>query len=235
MPVQGIALQGGSSSAIPQVLQNCATHGQRPLVVPPRDITNTTVASTSQLHIKAFARCLSALRKAAWPEAAAKSRSVISPHSEALEYWNFGCQVSRRSALTCISLALPELCVALHGFLRLLLRQSSWNSICLARNNVTAAHRATANVQGSLHLFVSLGDFTGGQLWPADETASTFRYIPTLQQQIPDRILCTKATPTSFPAHAWHLKEPFVGDRWILTAFTMPACPYELLEPFGFP
>ena len=53
MPVQGIALQGGSSSAIPQVLQNCATHGQRPLVVPPRDITNTTVVSTSQLHITA--------------------------------------------------------------------------------------------------------------------------------------------------------------------------------------
>ena len=53
MPVQGIALQGGSSSALPQVLQNRDAHEQRPLVVPPRDITNTTVASTSQLHIKA--------------------------------------------------------------------------------------------------------------------------------------------------------------------------------------
>ena len=221
MPVQGIALQGGSSSAIPQVLQNCDAHGQRPLVVPPRDITNTTVASTSQLHIKDFATCLSALRKAAWPEAAAKSRSVISPYSEASGCWNFGCQVSRRSALTRVTLALPELCVALNGFLRLLFPQSSWNSICVAHNIVTAAHRDTANVQGSLNLSVSLGDFTGGQLWLADE--------------IPGRILCTKETPTSFPAHAWHLTEPFVGDRWVLTAFTMPACPYELLEPFGFP
>ena len=111
--------------------------------------------------------------------------------------------MSRRSALTCVRLALPELCEALHGFLRLLLRQSSWNSICLAHNNVTAAHRATANVQGSLHLLVSLGAFTGGQLWPADETASTFRYIPSLQQQFPARLLCTKETSTSFPVHAW--------------------------------
>ena len=234
MPVQGSALQGGSSSALPQVLQNRDAHEQRPLVVPPRDIANTTVASTSKLHIKDFATCLSALRQAAWPEAAAKSRSVISPHSEASGYWNFGCQVSRRSALTRVTLALPELCVALNGFLRLLFPQSSWNSICVAHNIVTAAHRDTANVQGSLNLSVSLGDFTGGQLWLADETASTFRYIPALQQ-IPGRILCTKETPTSFPAHAWHLTEPFVGDRWVLTAFTMPECPYELLEPFGFP
>ena len=231
---QGIASQGGSSSSLPQVLQDRGAHEQLPLVVPPRDITSTTVASTSKLHIKDFATCLSALRRAAWPEAAAKSRSVISPHSEASGY-NFGCQVSRRTALTRVTLALPELCVVLNGFLRLLFPQSSWNSICVAHNIVTAAHRDTANVEGSLNLSVSLGDFTGGQLWLADDKASTFRYIPALQQQIPGRILCTKETPTSFPAHAWHLTEPFVGDRWVLTAFTMPDCPYELLAPFGFP
>ena len=232
---QAIASQGGSSSLLPQVLQDRGAHEQLPLVVPPRDITRTTVASTSKLHIKDFATCLSALRRAAWPEAAAKSRSVISPHSEASGYWNFGCQVSRRTALTRVTLALPELCVALNGFLRLLFPQSSWNSICVAHNIVTAAHRDTANVEGSLNLSVSLGDFTGGQLWLADDKASTFRYIPALQQQIPGRILCTKEKPTSFPAHAWHLTEPFVGDRWVLTAFTMPDCPYELLAPFGFP
>ena len=232
---QAIASQGGSSSSLPQVLQDRGAHEQRPFVVPPRDITRTTVASTSKLHIKDFATCLSALRRAAWPEAAAKSRSVISPHSEASGYWNFGCQVSRRTALTRVTLALPELCVALNGFLRLLFPQSSWNSICVAHNIVTAAHRDTANVEGSLNLSVSLGEFTGGQLWLADDKASTFRYIPALQQQIPGRILCTKEKPTSFPAHAWHLTEPFVGDRWVLTAFTMPDCPYELLAPFGFP
>ena len=26
-----------------------------------------------------------------------------------------------------------------------------------------------------------------------------------------------------------------MGDRWVLTAFTIPKCPYELLEPLGFP
>ena len=31
------------------------------------------------------------------------------------------------------------------------------------------------------------------------------------------------------------LTEPFVGDRWVLTAFTKPARPYELPAPFGFP
>ena len=147
---QAIASQGGSSSSLPQVLQDRGAHEQRPFVVPPRDITRTTVASTSKLHIKDFATCLYALRRAAWPEAAAKSRSVISPHSEASGYWNFGCQVSRRTALTRVTLALPELCVALNGFLRLLFPQSSWNSICVAHNIVTAAHRDTANVEGSL-------------------------------------------------------------------------------------
>ena len=109
-------------------------------------------------------------------------------------------QVSRRSALTRVTLALPELCKALNAFLGVLFPQSTWNSVCVAHNIVTAAHRDTANVQGSLNLSVSLGDFTGGQLWLADEHASIFRYIPALKQNIPGRILCTKENPTSFPA-----------------------------------
>ena len=156
-----------------------------------------------------------------------------SPHSEASGYWNFGCQVSRRTALIRVTLALPGLCVALNGFLAPLFPQSSWNSICVAHNIVTAAHRDTANVEGSWNLSVSLGEFTGGQLWLADDKASTFRYIPALQQQIPGRILCTKEKPTSFPAHAWHLTEPFVGDRWVLTALRCRTAPMSSLHPLA--
>ena len=142
--------------------------------------------------------------------------------------------MSGRSALTCVTLTLPELCVALHGFLRLLLRQSSWNSICLAHNIVTAARRATANVQGSLHLLVSLGAFTGGHLGRL-----TKRPPPSGIS-----LLYSNKSPLGFyvqrsPQHPFQLMlgfaEPFVGDRWVLTAFTKPARPYDLLEPFGFP
>ena len=142
--------------------------------------------------------------------------------------------MSRRSALTRVTLALPELCRALNAFLRQLFPQETWNSVCVAHNIVTAAHRDTANVQGSSNLSVSLGDFTGGQLWLADAQASVLRYVPALQRKIPGILLCTKENPTSFPAHTWHMTEPFVGDRWVLTAFTMPECPPELLEPLGF-
>ena len=235
MPMQGIASQGGSSSNSLGMYQPRGLHGQRPRLVPPRDVEGTSVASASTMRIPNFPACLAALRSASWPQAGTSSRPVAQPHSEASGYWNFGCQVSRRSALTRVTLALPELCEALNAFLGVLFPRCTWNAVCVARNIVTAARRDTANVQGSLNLSVSLGSFTGGQLWLEDAQGSVLRDIPELQQKIPGKLLCTKESPTSFPSHAWHMTEPFVGERWVLTAFTMPNCPYELLEPLGFP
>ena len=96
------------------------------------------------------------------------------------------------------------------------------------------AHRDTANVQSSANLLVSLGDFTAGQLWLEDAQASVLRIRTCTAAENPWHTLVYKRKPNGFPAHTWHMTESFVGDRWVLTAFTMPECPPELLEPLGF-
>ncbi|CAE7226768.1 unnamed protein product [Symbiodinium sp. CCMP2592] len=195
----------------------------------------TSVASASEVHVHDYASCLALLQSACWPPPSAQSRSVVSANSVSSGYWNFGCQVSDRTALTRVSRALPAVCKALNKFLRLQFPTESWNSLCVAKNVVTSAHRDTANVLGSFNLSVSLGSFTGGSLWLEDASGDHLRFIPTLNSQLKGKLLCTKENPIKFPAHSWHMTEPFCGERWVLTAFTMANCDNALLGPLEFP
>ena len=143
--------------------------------------------------------------------------------------------MSNRSALSAVSVALPEVCKQLNTFLQHLFPGETWNTLCVAHNILTSPHRDSANSANSFNLSISLGTFTGGSLWIESDQGPTRRFIPALQKSIPGKLVVSHNCPIKFPSHAWHLTEPFVGDRWVLTAFTMDNCSNSLLKPLGFP
>ena len=195
----------------------------------------TSVASASVEHIHDYQSCLQLLKRTSWPRRGTADRAVTSAASVDSGYWNFGCQVSNRSAHSAVSLALPEVCKQLNMFLQQLFPAETWNTLCVAHNILTSPHRDSANSANSCNLSVSLGAFTGGSLWIESDQGPTHRFIPALQKSIPGKLVVSHNCPIKFPSHAWHLTEPFVGDRWVLTAFTMDNCSNSLLKPLGFP
>ena len=80
---------------------------------------------------------------------------------------------------------------------------------------VTAAHRDTANVQGSSNLSVSLGDFTGGQLWLAASGGAGF--CPQIRSctaaQNPWHTLVYKRKPNVFPRSYLAYDRAFCGRQ----------------------
>ena len=96
----------------------------------------------------------------------------------------------------------------------------TWSSICISHNEVLKLHRDTSNEPGTLNYTVTLGDFQGGGLLLESPTGSKSLYVDALQTQLLFSVVNTKAAPLAFDGNLWHGTEPFIGDRWVITAYT---------------
>ena len=206
------------SQALPQVVATAPQHSQNPL-----------------LH-----SCLAVLLAADWP-AGQGSRASVQPCSRVAGYYNFGVQASCTSRLTAVTNRLPHVCQKLNELLGQLFPREVWNCICVSHNCVSAARRDLANEAGSPNLAVGLGEYQGGELWiqgsaPAHARATLLDLplpgLPGLQR---GHAFPTKHCMLRFSGLLWHKTMPFSGDRWLITAYTLPSVEAAALAGLGFP
>ncbi|CAE7795651.1 Gapdh [Symbiodinium sp. CCMP2592] len=148
---------------------------------------------------------------------------------------------NRFAALTSfpVTTALPELCRDLNALFRFLFPNEHWNALCVSRNGLSALHSDSANIPGSRNLSLSLGAFSGGHLWIED--------LSCLAQGQPISVasgsgwlhgcaaIDTHRKAISFDGRIRHMTLPFSGERWALTAFSLPDVCCAELEFLGFP
>ncbi|CAE7277494.1 unnamed protein product [Symbiodinium sp. CCMP2592] len=137
-----------------------------------------------------------------------------------------------------VTIALPELCRDLNALFRFLFPNEHWNALCVSRNGLSALHSDSANIPGSRNLSLSLGAFSGGHLWIED--------LSCLSQGQPTSVasgsgwlhgcaIDTHRKAISFDGRIRHMTLPFSGERWALTAFSLPDVCCAELEFLGFP
>ena len=180
---------------------------------------------------------LHSLQEASWPSHPRRS-GVISALSPGSGYFNFGVQLSRKSCLTHVTAELPQICRDLNALFRFLFPTAHWNTICVSRDCISHLHADTANVPGSPNLSLSLGPFTGGRLWLEDLHCMHLgapTSIPSGDSWLHGVAIDTRCRPISFDGRIRHMTLPFRGERWALTAFTLPGVCCSDLEFLGFP
>ena len=180
---------------------------------------------------------LHSLQEASWPSHARRS-GVISAMSPGSGYFNFGVQLSRKSCLTHVTAELPQVCRDLNALFRFLFPTAHWNTICVSRDCISHLHADTANVPGSPNLSLSLGPFTGGRLWLEDLHCMHLgapTSIPSGDSWLHGVAIDTHCRPLSFDGRIRHMTLPYQGERWALTAFTLPGVCCSDLEFLGFP
>ena len=222
-----------SQPVLGQVVSN--TPGLSSDAVTPGQVGVTHVAEESSSCIHDFQSCLQALLSASWPPRVLPARSVTSAAPGESGYWNFGVRIGNPSARSSVTDALPKLCASLNGFLCQLFPGETWNALCVSRNILTSPHKDTANLPGSSNLTVGIGSYSDGGLWIEDQAGTVPQFIPKLGVTLMGKIVRTHHEPFKFPVHLWHCTQPWLGDRWVLTAFTLPGVSGDTLRDLGFP
>ena len=161
--------------------------------------------------------------------------AVVSCDAANSGYWNFGVTISDHSRLTAVTLTCPEAIRRLNAFLKPLWPEGSWNAVCVSRNAFSNPHRDSGNAPGSLNYTVGLGDYHLGELWLENTQGSIHKFIPQLGRSLSGLLVNTRHNPFQFSKDLWHATTPWKGDRWILTAYTMPLASTEPLAGLGFP
>ena len=184
-----------------------------------------------------YSECLQVLREAPWPDPTNARDDTVEPLSlRALSgCWHFGVQCDQRDAVTAISKALPETLRYLNVFLARIWPQGSWNAVSVSCNCKTAPRRNTDQAPQSCHFTVSLGDFLGGGLWLEDTDGNVRLFVPEVNAFLPGRVVITRESPFQFDGQLWHAHRPWSGERWVLTAYTVPGADASALKGFGFP
>ena len=213
----------------------CNMPGRSRNEVTPGQVGVTHVAEEGSSCIHDFKSCLQALLSASWPPRVLPARSVTSAAPGESGYWNFGVRLGNPSARSSVTDALPQLCASLNGFLCQLFPGETWNALCVSRNILTSPHKDTANLPGSSNLTVGIGSYSDGGLWVEDQAGTVPQFIPKLGVTLPGKIVTTHHAPFKFPVHLWHCTQPWLGDRWVLTAFTLPGVSGDTLKGLGFP
>ena len=178
---------------------------------------------------------LHSLQEASWPSHSRRS-GVISAMSPGSGYFNFGVQLSRKSCLTHVTAVLPQVCRDLNALFRFLFPTAHWHIV--SRDCISHLHADTANVPGSPNLSLSLGPFTGGRLWLEDLHCMHLgapTSIPSGDSWLHGVAIDTRCRPLSFDGRIRHMTLPFRGERWALTAFTLPGVCCSDLEFLGYP
>ena len=130
------------------------------------------------------------------------------------------------------------MCRDLNALFRFLLPTERWNTICVSRDCLSLLHSDTANLPGSPNLSLSLGSFTGGRLWLEDLHCLHLgapTSVPLGDAWLHGVAIDTCCRPLCFDGRIRHMTLPYQGERWALTAFTLPDVCCHDLEFLGFP
>eukprot|EP00439_Symbiodinium_sp_Y106_P000687 s9319_g1.t1 len=156
-------------------------------------------------------------------------------------YFNLGAMFgSGKVGLTHLTHVFHFSCICLNQFLLACFPQEEWTSICVARSVQMRVHSDSGNLPGSQNFSVSLGEFTGGELWlagggsvPRRDVFGRVKYGHTV---------CTRHSPFLFSCETLHAAMPWNGGpRWALTAYSVPcvevmsAAARSQLVELGFP
>ncbi|CAE7785030.1 unnamed protein product [Symbiodinium sp. CCMP2592] len=129
----------------------------------------------------------------------------------------------------------------LNAFMQLQFPEASWSSLCVSHNVRTRLHTDSGNAAGTLNHTVSLGNFSGGEVWlcpalnqaapqvpaPLDASSEAHSAVEAGTGEVRD----TWHAPLSFSCDSLHCTLPIQGDRWVLTAYTSLGFPLPPATP----
>ena len=147
---------------------------------------------------------------------------------------------SPRAGITNLTRSVPAVVRFLNRWLQLLFPSCSWGSIAVSHNVSAAPHADLENSVESQNFTVSLGSFSGGGLWLAEEWGDI---VMQGADGVPVRgvVHSTFQDPFAFDAHRLHATQPFTGDRWSVTAYAnrhlleVSGVVWDELRALGFP
>ncbi|CAE7227793.1 RE1 [Symbiodinium sp. CCMP2456] len=97
-----------------------------------------------------------------------------------------------------------------------------WTSLIITKNVKMRVHKDAHNIPGSSVLTLTLGNFSGGNLWlessPGDGNGETAIYDDH-GQEIAGISISTKERPYVFDPKKKHATEQWEGDRWCISCF----------------
>ncbi|CAE7204615.1 unnamed protein product [Symbiodinium sp. CCMP2592] len=118
----------------------------------------------------------------------------------------------------------------LNAFMQLQFPEASWSSLCVSHNVRTRLHTDSGNAAGSLNHTVSLGNFSGGEVWLCPALNQAASQVPAPLDASSEAHSAAEAgtgevrdtwhAPLSFSCETLHCTLPIQGDRWVLTAYT---------------
>ena len=127
-------------------------------------------------------------------------------------------------AITKRSLVYPHVA----RYVNLFMRQRSdrtWTSFAINKNVLTGTHHDVNNSKQEPSVTVTFGEFTGGQMWvhaPDDQDLTNAVWKEDAQRgRLPGRLVSTFQKPLEFSPHVLHATQPWSGERWCLTVYTV--------------
>ena len=126
----------------------------------------SAVARAIEEHRFDFSTCLSLLEESFSSQAASALKDPAVTQSDA--YFNlgaFGFNDGRRCGVFQRTEQFSDIARFLNAFLRLQFPSASWTSVCVSHNVRTLLHTDAGNEVGSFNHSISLGNFSGGEIW----------------------------------------------------------------------
>ena len=128
--------------------------------------------------------------------------------------------------LTSLTYRHPQVCKFLNRYLRALAPDDTWTSFFVNKNGQVAVHQDNHNRQLSLNLTISLGSFTGGELWLELEPNQAVPPAQAVRRRMPNgqfrlgQLLSTHQQLIRFNPKLMHAVQPWTGERISISAYT---------------
>ena len=189
-------------------------------------------STTSSKDAFSFSTCLQLLEdtfSAAFSQAFSQD-PAISPSDAYFNLGAFSFNQGKRRGIFQRTAQFSESIVYINNFLRYHFPQGTWSSICISHNVRTMLHTDSGNELDSFNHTLSLGNFSGGEVWvcpalnssagkhPAPKDSATQEH-PAGSQLLGEAV-DTWHRPTTFPCSSLHCTLPWQGDRWVIAAYT---------------
>ena len=100
----------------------------------------------------------------------------------------------------------------------------SWTSLTLMKNVSTDIHVDCHNQKESSSTTLNFGEFSGGQLWIADDSVDATACVWKKDKdgnRLKGRLHDTYRRPTRFDPHAPHATHTWQGERWCLSVYSV--------------
>ncbi|CAE7257892.1 unnamed protein product [Symbiodinium sp. CCMP2592] len=190
--------------------------------------------------------CLAILQTHCLGDAPLYRDTVLAGARSRAQYFNFGARAGSNAGLCKGTAENAEVVEYLNIFLRQIFPDGTWSSFCVSHNEFAHIH-VDKNLPGSLNYSFSVGAFEKGGLWvalPPDELPHLPRVPPpdtSADASLLGCIVQTRRCGFSWDGRIAHCSEPWVGDRWVVTAYTsctwgsMPEPDLRSLRDLMFP